>query len=167
MPNPRSAALLLTAALWCCAGSSAATGAGEQEEADTPANPPGEEVGQEQELSVTLTLNRATYPASAPISMALRVENPTSDPLTLAFSDGQRFDFVVRDADGGERWRWSEGRFFTQALGSETVAAGDSLVYEATMEEGLEAGRYTVVGLVTARDRSLRDSAEVEVGDGR
>lgn len=168
MLNPKPAALLLSALLWCCAGSSGGP-AGKQGGGEITEPSSGAEGRQEQELNVTLTLDRSSYPAGALLSMTLRVENPTSDPLTLDFSDGQRFDFVIRDAGGGERWRWSDGEFFIQVLGEEVVAPADSLVYEARMEEGLEPGSYTVVGVVTARERSLRDSVEVEVevGGGR
>lgn len=97
------------------------------------------------------------------LELRLLLRNPGSEPLRLEFSSGQRFDFVVRGVGGEAVRRWSEGRFFTQALGSEELAPGDSLAYEATLAEGLDPGRYTVVGIVTARERSLRDSVEVEV----
>lgn len=161
----KAAGVLLATAVWSCAGSS---GGGELDSDEITDPSPGEERRQEQELNATLALERATYPAGAPVSMTLRVENPTADPVTLRFSDGQRFDFVIREAGGDEPlWRWSSGRFFTQALGEEVVPPGDSLVYEATMEEGLEPGRYAVVGVVPARERTLRDSADVEVGGDR
>lgn len=105
--------------------------------------------------------------AGRPLHLRLVLRNPGADTLRLEFSSGQRFDFVARRPGGEIAWRWSEGRFFTQALGSESVAPGDSLVYEATLDEGLEAGAHMVVGTVTARSRSLADTVRVEVGRGR
>lgn len=65
-------------------------------------------------------------------TFALRVTNEGDDPVSLTFSDGQRAEFVVRDAGtDAERWRWSEGRMFPQMLGSEEVAPGESIAYEA------------------------------------
>ena len=104
------------------------------------------------------------YAPGARLELRLLLRNPGADTLRLGFSSGQRFDFTVRDAGGETVWRWSEGRFFTQALGSETLPPGDSVVYEAGVPEGLQPGRYTVVGRITARDRSPGDSVEVRVG---
>jgi hypothetical protein len=62
----------------------------------------------------------------------LTVTNEGDDSVSLTFSDSQRFDFVVRDADNDiERWRWSEGQMFAQMLGTEEIAPGDSVVYDA------------------------------------
>lgn len=100
---------------------------------------------------------------SSPSEFRLLLRNRGSDTLHLSFPDGQRFDFVVKDRNGETVWRWSEGRFFTQATGSEELAPGDSLAYSARLEEGLESGRYTVVGEVTTRGRSLADTARLVV----
>ncbi|MFC5365789.1 BsuPI-related putative proteinase inhibitor [Salinirubrum litoreum] len=62
----------------------------------------------------------------------LTVTNEGDDPVSLTFSDSQRFDFVVRAAeDDTERWRWSDGQMFAQMLGSEELAPGESVAYDA------------------------------------
>jgi hypothetical protein len=66
------------------------------------------------------------------IVLELHVTNVTSEPITLEFMTGQRYDFVVGRTDGTAVWRWSEDRSFTQALGQETLAAGESVRYAAT-----------------------------------
>ncbi|HEX8244027.1 MAG TPA: BsuPI-related putative proteinase inhibitor [Longimicrobium sp.] len=59
------------------------------------------------------------------VAFTLAVTNATRQPLTLEFRSGQSYDFAV--ADGGrEVWRWSAGLMFTQALRSETLAAGET-----------------------------------------
>lgn len=114
-------------------------------------------------IDLTVTMDPETPSPLEPLAFGLVLQNEGPDAVRLDFSSGQRFDFVVRDAAGEPVWRWSDDRSFIQALGSETMPPGDSLVYQAELERGLELGRYTVVGMVPTRNRSLRDSVEVEV----
>lgn len=102
--------------------------------------------------TVLLTADKATYVAGEPIVLTLRLVNGTREPVTLTFHTGQRFDFVVRDQEGREVWRWAAGRMFTQVLGQKTVPASGTLIYTATVEKPLPAGGYTVTGLVTVPD---------------
>jgi len=51
---------------------------------------------------------------------------------------------------------------FTQALGSETVAPGESVAYEVTWRDP-PAGTYRVVGEATATHRDIRAAAVVSV----
>jgi hypothetical protein len=88
--------------------------------------------------------------------MRLVATNTTGREVTLGFPTAQRFDFVVRLA-GRVVWQWSADMMFAQILGSETLAAGDSLVFEAEWDQGLGGGTnpalgaYTVQGVVKAR----------------
>lgn len=76
----------------------------------------------------------------------LTVANEGDDPVSLTFSDGQRADFVVRDAEAGtERWRWSDGRMFPQMLGSEELAPGESVTYDAEWDTP-EGGSFVCRG---------------------
>lgn len=103
-------------------------------------------------------------PAQEPLGLRILLRNPGTDTLRIEFPTAQRYDFHIRPADGEPLWRWSDGRAFAQVLGEESLAPGDSLRWEATHEEGLEVGRYIVVGWITARDQELRDSVVVRVG---
>lgn len=76
----------------------------------------------------------------------LTVTNEADEAVSLTFSDGQRADFVVRDAEAGtERWRWSDGRMFPQMLGSEELAPGESVTYDAEWDAP-EGGSYVCRG---------------------
>lgn len=59
------------------------------------------------------------------VAFILSVTNSTPQPLTLEFRSGQSYDFSVSDG-GREVWRWSADMMFTQALRSETLAAGET-----------------------------------------
>ena len=120
------------------------------------------------------------------LALSLRIENAGPDPVTLDFRTGQRAEFTAypasedagdsdegagnsnESADGsnGNRtdpvWRYGAARMFTQALGSETVAPGESVAYEGEWRDP-PSGTYRIVGEATATDRELRAATVVEV----
>jgi hypothetical protein len=94
--------------------------------------------------------------------VVLSITNAGGEAVTLDFNSGQRFDVSVSDVDGQEVWSWSEGRSFIQALGSETLAPGATLSYEAGWP-GPAPGNYRVAGWVTASNRDIRQEVDVRV----
>lgn len=114
-----------------------------------------------------LELSTGDEPASAgmPISLSLTATNEVESPLTLDFPDGQRYDFEVIADEGGTVWRWSEGRFFDQMLGRETLDAGAALTWTGRLEAGLPPGAYRIVAtLTTVEPRTV--AAEITVISG-
>ena len=107
------------------------------------------------------------------VALSLRIENAGAESVTLDFRTGQRAEFTAYPAaeeadasDGREAdpvWRYGAGQMFTQALGSETIAPGEAVGYEATWR-GPPSGSYRVVGEVTATNRGARAEAVVDVG---
>ena len=77
--------------------------------------------------------------ASGEVHLILHVTNPTRRAVRLEFPTGQRYDFLVRSGSA-EVWRWSADRMFNQSVGTETVAAGRSLKYEAVWRPGSRSG---------------------------
>jgi hypothetical protein len=110
------------------------------------------------------------------VSFTLTVTNPTTEHVELTFRNGQTADVVVR-ADGvgdeagvgagdGELhdvvWRWSDGRMFTQAIRTETLAPGEQAREEMTWEDPAP-GSYTAVATLEANDASAHAENEFEV----
>ncbi|MFP4622920.1 MAG: BsuPI-related putative proteinase inhibitor [Gemmatimonadota bacterium] len=140
-PGSAWAAALLVAG---CAGSNGTEGRTEPEAPD---------------LAVSLEVDVA--PGS--VGLALHVTNSGADPVTFTFPSSQRYDFVISTPAGEEVWRWSEGRFFTQAVTEATLAPGASWSMEAEWDPGTRTGRYTAAGVLTARDRGVRQSTAFEI----
>ena len=111
----------------------------------------------------------------AGVDLALTVTNEGDDPVTLRFRTGQRADFAAfespaggeagdpRRSTAGPVWRHGEGRAFTQALGTETLASGGSATYEGTWRSP-RPGVYLVVGTLTAEEHDAEATATVAVG---
>lgn len=110
---------------------------------------------------MTLTGILAAETVDGDVRFRFTVENTGDDARTLSFSDGQRFDVTVTDGDD-EAWRFSEGQMFMQMLGSETLEAGESAVYEATWEVPA-AGEYEARAELVATDADCEATTAVSV----
>jgi hypothetical protein len=102
------------------------------------------------QVSFTLTLDRAVYERGdqTPVMTARMTLRVTRQPLELTFPSGQRFDVVLRNEAGREVFRWSDGKAFTLALGSETIQNGEKN-YITEIPLRLPAGKYTAEGWLT------------------
>ncbi len=116
------------------------------------------------QLTISLSTDKPRYSVGEPIAITLTATNRTGQPVTLPFSSGQRYDFVIEDAAGHTVWRWSADKGFIQMLGDETVAAAGELVYRERFEGRLAPGSYRITGIVTTIGGELKATAEVTVG---
>jgi hypothetical protein len=115
-------------------------------------------------FEVALATDKAIYRVGEPIAMTLTVSNHAAPEMRLEFSSAQRFDFAIRDAKGGQAWRWSEGQMFGQMLGEETIGpARPLLVYRAEFTGKLTPGLYRVEGTLVANDRPLSATLVIQV----
>ena len=104
------------------------------------------------------------------VELALSVENAGDEPVTLAFPDARRAEFVARVDDEGdgvddsdeEAWRWSRGRLFAQSLGEVTLRPGEGRTFEATWE-GPEPGTYRIEAELAAADAAPAAETTVTV----
>lgn len=107
-------------------------------------------------LEATLSIE-----AGDPVSFSLTVTNAGDEPHEVRFRSGLEADFAV-SREGEVRWRFSDGRAFTQALSTETFEPGESTTYTASWEpEG--SGTYTAVGALNTVGDGLEDRAEFEL----
>jgi hypothetical protein len=107
---------------------------------------------------VTSTVSGATVrfsPVSEPIASgetawwAFDVRNPGSTPLQLNFSNGQRAEVVL--AQGGvEKYRWSAGKGFTEALENVTIQPGKTWSTVINDIIAVPPGDYDLTATITA-----------------
>jgi intracellular proteinase inhibitor BsuPI len=85
-----------------------------------------------------------------PATWLLVVTNRSSEAATITFSSGQNGN-VVLEQGGREIYRWSSGKFFTQAVRPVSLDPGASETYRLEEERlGVEAGRYRLVASLNA-----------------
>jgi hypothetical protein len=80
---------------------------------------------------------------------AFDIENTGTTPLDVIFSSGQKGE-VVLTQDGVEKYRWSAGKAFTEAI--ETVALQPGKVLSASLNDTARVapGEYELTAVVTA-----------------
>jgi hypothetical protein len=106
-------------------------------------------------LELTVLPDRLSYRSGQPIGLTLSVANRSSETVQLSFRTSQRFDFIIRDERGVERWRASSDEMFAQATGEERLPPGTVLVYRAQCSAKLAPGIYTVEAAVVAEQRQV------------
>jgi hypothetical protein len=97
------------------------------------------------------------------VRLDLFVTNSTASPIDLNFPSGQRYEFEIRTPEGARVWRWSAERMFTQALGTETLAAGGTLHHSATWAHGARRGRFIAEGSVPSTNHRVSRTTEFEL----
>jgi hypothetical protein len=112
---------------------------------------------------MTLTGSLDTEVDTDRVSFSFRVENDGDEHVTLSFRDACTADFAVLDGEeGAERWRWSQGRMFTQALQSKTLVPGESVTYEGEWQNP-QSGSYTAVATLEADNHDCEGRTEISV----
>jgi hypothetical protein len=116
------------------------------------------------DLSLLLRANKAVYAEGELLELTLEVVNRSPRPVTLEFRNSQRYDFLIRNAQDQEVWRWSAGQMFAQILGEETlVPDGKNLTYHTVTPLPLRRGSYTVIGVVPAMGAQMSARLQVTI----
>jgi Intracellular proteinase inhibitor len=97
------------------------------------------------------------------VDLTMSVVNGGSGPAVLEFPTSQRYDFAIVTESGDTLWLWSREMMFAQTLGTETVAAGQELLYSATWDAGGRTGLLRAVGRIVAQGSPITLETEFEV----
>jgi hypothetical protein len=99
-------------------------------------------------------------PLPPKLTATLTATNVSDKPQVLEFRSGQRFDFVIRDAQGNAVKRWSEGMSFMMMIDTVSLAPKEELSFSNALTGGLLLGEigkplppgdYTLEGILTSR----------------
>lgn len=110
---------------------------------------------------MALTGSLDTEVRSDGVSFVFTVENDGDKPVRLSFRSSCTADFAVLDGED-ERWRWSQGRMFTQALQSESLDPGESMTYDGEWQNP-QSGTYTAVATLEADNQDCEARTEISV----
>ena len=88
--------------------------------------------------------------AGQEIRWAFTVENQDERTRMLTFSSTQQGE-VVLEADGVERYRWSNGKAFAQMIVERGLPAGAELAFALEDVLTVEPGTYSLLATVTSR----------------
>ncbi len=103
-----------------------------------------------QGLSAKFSTNKAEYGQGEAIHLQLLLRNESGDPMTLTFASSQKYDFWVRNANGGEVWRWSDSRVFLAVITHVDILPGATIQLAETWDQltlgetAVPPGTYTI-----------------------
>lgn len=96
------------------------------------------------------------------IVFKFHLKNQTENVKTFHFNTGQRFDFIIKNEQEEKVVQYSEGKLFTQAVGTEKMKQAEELDYK-TKVTGLAEGKYTVTFWLTAKEEQPKASLTFQV----
>ncbi|TNE90427.1 MAG: hypothetical protein EP330_08000 [Deltaproteobacteria bacterium] len=87
-----------------------------------------------------------TWPCPQPlveVGVAFTVTNVSGATKTLTFGNGQKFEIDLFDGEGAHILSWSDDKFFTQAVETLTLEAGQTEVFYGTLDLGVDGSQIT------------------------
>lgn len=112
-------------------------------------------------LRYVLVTDRRQYARGEQVQITFTKCNITNRTITLRYSTGQRFDIVALHGTR-EVWRWSDGRVFTQAGGTEVLEPGECRTYTATWDLRNKQGNYVAPDNFTIRAFNVAENLRDE-----
>jgi hypothetical protein len=95
---------------------------------------------------------RSSFQRGELLTMELSVRNRTSEVQRVTFSDGAQSDFIVfNDGTHQLRWRWTEGKVFTQATTEVMFEPQETRKISVTWDQVLASGAMVEAGAYEAR----------------
>ena len=117
-------------------------------------------------IGLRLTVSPERPVSAQPVTWLLTLTNEGVEAVDLTFASGKSGDVVLR-RDGKEAHRWSDGRFFTEAVRHVRVPPNQAKEYRL-QDPGLavKAGRYDLIATLASEPAPdpVRRSIEVFAG---
>ncbi|MHB8947280.1 MAG: BsuPI-related putative proteinase inhibitor, partial [Bacillota bacterium] len=101
-------------------------------------------------MGLTLTANKTTYAPGEVVNLSFSVKNNNNIAVTVLFPTTQMNDFAVTQ-NGADVWTWSAGQQFNPNATSMTLAAGQTLTFQASWNQTNAAGQAVAVGQYAAK----------------
>ena len=124
------------------------------------------------DVVATLSTNKKIYKVGEDIEMTIVLQNRTDEPVNLTFNSGKNYDFIVKKLpENKEVWRWSEGKFFTEALMSMMLDPGErkTFVFKWNQKNNdskkIESGNYKVEALIASDPEVFANSVKIKIED--
>ena len=113
---------------------------------------------------ISIMTDKMSYSVGESIIMTFKVFNYTKADITFHFNTAQRYDFIIKDEEGNDIWRWSKDKMFAMVLGEEIIGPyNPEVIYTAEYNDRLSPGYYKVTGILVAQNRPMLGSIIIEV----
>lgn len=126
------------------------------------------------DVIATLSTNKRIYSVGEEIEMTLVLRNRSDESVSLGFNDGQTYDFIIKKLpEDKEVWRWSEGKFFTEALWFIKLEPYEKKTYVFKWDQKdnesrqVESGTYKLEALISSEPEVFANSVRINIEDAK
>ncbi len=88
-------------------------------------------------LQTDVSVTPSAIVSNGALTTTLTISNNSSDPVTILYSSGQRFDYQVLDESGISLYTWSADKAFIAQTAEQVLAPGEQLTYSDTLDAEL------------------------------
>lgn len=81
------------------------------------------------------------------LSMSLTLRNNTDKPVVISHTSGQKYDFMLFDAEGNNLFTWSADKMFIAVMNETTLAPGEEIVFSDTLDKAAFAALGKAVSM--------------------
>ncbi|MGM0410927.1 MAG: BsuPI-related putative proteinase inhibitor [Bacillota bacterium] len=90
------------------------------------------------------------------VRVHLLLKNNSNNEKVLKFSNGQIYDFIIRDRYGSVVYKWSRGKYFSQAFREIELDEDESIMYDQVLKiNDLKSGLYYLQGEIKSNNYDL------------
>ena len=110
------------------------------------------------QVAFTVALDAPVYQAAESLNILVRLtlRNTHSQPVTLTFPSGQRYDVRIWNDKGQVVYTWSADKLFLQVFTTENVGPGEKTFPFVATVPNLPAGRYVAEAWLVDRQSRVR-----------
>ena len=108
---------------------------------------------------INTSTDKSAYSLGEPVKMLVKYTNISSEAISNYYLSGQKFDFIVKDQNKKEVWRWSRGKMFIMSIQPFHLEPGKSVSYSYSWSQKdisgkpVRAGKYYLIGEITLAPR--------------
>lgn len=114
-------------------------------------------------IQIKICLDRSFYESNSLIGIAVVIYS--AKDTHLDFNTSQIYDLILLK-DGKQVWKWSDGKMFTQVMGSRIIKANEPLLFSVILDSaqiGLTPGKYELTPIVCSRNPQSGQKVTFEI----
>jgi hypothetical protein len=123
----------------------------------------GSGVAEAPQTAFTVALDSPTYKAGERVDLLIRLTLRTTEPVTLTFPSGQRFDARVWNDKGQAVYSWSADKLFAAVFSTQRVGPGERTSAFVANVPNLGPGRYVLEAWLATQSREYVGTVGFEV----
>ena len=103
-------------------------------------------VKQQAKSPISISTAKSAYSLGETVKMSVKYTNISSEAISTYYPSGQKFEFIVKDENRKEVWRWSRGKMFIMSIQPFELEPGKSVSYSYSWRQKDNEGKFVPAG---------------------